>query len=143
MREKTPDLLMGTRNQLANAQNPYQGEYKRVLFLCSAGLLRSATAAHIFSAAPYNWNTRTAGVSLEYALNPVNEALLHWAEHVFVMTQTHLDILEDLFDIRFSKYQHKVEVLNIADEYEYRNPLLIAELIKAVGRCIELPSTDL
>jgi hypothetical protein len=29
--------------------NPYQGEYFKALFVCSAGLLRSATAANLFA----------------------------------------------------------------------------------------------
>jgi predicted protein tyrosine phosphatase len=124
--------LMGRHNQLATVHNKYQQphKYKRVLFLCSAGLLRSATAAHIFSGEPYNWNTRTAGVSVEYALNPVTEALLEWADKVYCMEKEHFKDLEYIFedvlaDLLGRKGNDFIEVLNIDDIYEYRNPELI------------------
>lgn len=141
MREKpVNNPLFGTRNQLANVNNPYQGHYKRVLFVCSAGLLRSATAAHVFSEAPYNWNTRTAGASREYALNPVNEALLAWAEVVFCMEQDHFDLLSYTFRERFEKYADKIRVLSIDDMYEYRDPNLILMLKSQVDAIIYPPS---
>mgnify|MGYP006914605993 FL=1 len=58
--------------------NPYQGGDKRVLFVCSAGLLRSATAARIYAG---RYNTRAAG-SADYALIPVTQELLLWAHEV-------------------------------------------------------------
>ena len=39
--------------------NPYQGDRRRILFVCSAGLLRSPTGAHVGSVRGYN--TRAAG----------------------------------------------------------------------------------
>lgn len=131
--------LMARRNQLGNINNPYQNQdtYKRVLFVCSAGLLRSATAAHVFSADPYNWNTRTAGASVEYALNPVTEALLEWADKVYCMELEHFedlkhifgDIIEDLVERRGNDF---IEVLNVPDVYPYRDPLLIKVLQEKV-----------
>lgn len=38
--------LMITKNRLMNANNGFQGDSKRVLFVCTAGVLRSPTAAH-------------------------------------------------------------------------------------------------
>ena len=46
------------RNRLSNVNNRFQGNFKRVLYVCSAGLLRSPTLAEILSQAPYNFNTR-------------------------------------------------------------------------------------
>lgn len=127
------DHLRASMNQLANVHNRYQGAYKKVLFVCSAGLLRSATAAHVFSAEPYNFNTRTAGVALEYALNPVNEALLEWADHIFLMEQEHYDTLEEGFGSEvMDDYKAKMTVLDIPDRFEYRNPKLIALLKEKV-----------
>ena len=125
--------LRASMNQLANVHNRYQGKYKKVLFVCSAGLLRSATAAHVFSAEPYNFNTRTAGVAIEYALNPVNEALLEWADHIFLMEQEHYDTLEHSFGSEdMADYKAKMTVLNIPDNFEYRNPKLISLLKEKV-----------
>jgi len=61
--------------------NPYQGQDKRVVFVCSAGILRSATAARMYA---NKYNTRAAG-SEEYALIPLTNDLVLWAnELVFV-----------------------------------------------------------
>jgi predicted protein tyrosine phosphatase len=118
--------LLASMNQLANVHNRYQGAYKKVLFICSAGLLRSATAAHVFSAEPYNFNTRTAGVALEYALNPVNEALLEWADNIFLMDDEHYHILRDIFGEEiFDIYGEKMVVLNVPDMYAYRDEQLV------------------
>jgi predicted protein tyrosine phosphatase len=126
--------LLASMNQLANVHNRYQGAYKKVLFICSAGLLRSATAAHIFSAEPYNFNTRTAGVALEYALNPVNEALLEWADTIFLMDDEHYHILRDIFGEEiFDNYGKKMVVLNVPDMYAYRDEQLVNILKEKVG----------
>jgi len=120
-------------NQLGNVRNYHQGSYKRVLFVCSAGLLRSATAAHVFSGDPYNWNTRTAGADNEYALNPVNEALLAWADVVYLMEPEHLEYLERTFQDILDLYKSKIRVLDIPDRYPYRDPALIEFLKTAVA----------
>jgi predicted protein tyrosine phosphatase len=126
--------MKSSLNQLANVNNIYQGSYRRVLFLCSAGLLRSATAAHIFSASPYHWNTRTAGVSSEYALNVASHALLHWADNIICMEPSHISQLgflhsEEVLD----KYRSKIYALNIPDIYPYRDARLIELLLEQVS----------
>ena len=72
---------MSKRNRLANSQNPYQTDAKKVLCLCSAGLLRSPTAANVLHR-EYGYNTRAAGVSEDYALIPVDDVLLEWADEI-------------------------------------------------------------
>jgi predicted protein tyrosine phosphatase len=84
----------------------------------------------VFSGEPYNWNTRTAGVTVEYALNPVTEALLEWADKVYCMEPEHLRTLEYIFeDILEGLITYKgndfIEVLGIDDIYAYRDPELI------------------
>lgn len=117
-------MYKATRNQLSNSQNRFQGNAPKVLFVCSAGLLRSATASHVFCAAPYFWNTRSAASNPEYGLNPVNEALLYWADLVCVMQDEHILLMQSL-DINFDKYSHKVVNLHIPDDYEYRQQDLV------------------
>lgn len=129
--------LRAKKNQLSNVNNPCQGDYQRVLFVCSAGLLRSATAAHVFSAAPYNWNTRTAGIGIEYALNPVTEALLVWADKVYCMEKEHVEDLQHVFqevivDLMKTRGENFIETLNIPDSFTYRSPKLIALLQEAI-----------
>ena len=106
--------------------NSYQGDYKRVLTVCSANMLRSPTMAHVLSAEPYNFNTRSAGIA-GFALIPVTEELLLWADEVVCADTEHaLNIRDKLMQYQLDK---PIVNLNIPDIYEYRNPKLI-ELIK-------------
>jgi len=106
--------------------NSYQGDYKRVLTVCSANMLRSPTIAHVLSAEPYNFNTRSAGTQF-YALIPVTEDLLMWADEVVCADTEHaLYIRDKMIEYMLDK---PIINLNIPDIYEYRNPELI-ELIK-------------
>lgn len=70
MNQKMPET---ERGQIA--QNPYQGQYKRVLCVCSGGILRSPTAAWVFSNEPYSFNTRAAGTE-SFALIRLDPALI-------------------------------------------------------------------
>lgn len=106
-------------NSGSTFDNPYQGKDKRVLFVCSAGILRSATAARIYAA---KYNTRAAG-SESYALIHVTHELLLWAQEVvFVNKENHKAVSErfDLVDFPFL-----IKVLDIPDRYEHMHPKLI------------------
>lgn len=119
-----------TMNRLANATNPYQGKTKKVLCLCSAGLLRSPTAAFVLSIDPFNYNTRAAGVTEEYALIPVDDVLLNWADEIVVMEPWMSGYVGDHLD--------KTVILNVKDTYAYRDPELIKEIIKQYNESQEL-----
>ena len=99
--------------------NAYQGKDKRVLFVCSAGLLRSATAARIYAK---KYNTRAAG-SAHYALVPVTPELLLWANQVVFVNQENYDVVKSKFDL--AEFPCLIKVLDIPDQYEHMNPELI------------------
>jgi len=106
--------------------NMYQGDYKRVLTVCSANMLRSPTIAHVLSAEPYNFNTRSAGTE-GFALIPVTEELLFWADEIVCANTEHaLWIRNKMMDLNLDK---PIIDLQIEDIYEYRNSKLV-ELIK-------------
>ena len=106
--------------------NKFQGDYKKVLTVCSANMLRSPTMAHVLSAEPYNFNTRSAGTA-GYALIPVTEDLLMWADEVVCADTEHaLWVRNKMMEWMLDK---PIIDLQIPDNYEYRNPELI-ELIK-------------
>jgi len=107
--------------------NPYQGKDKKVLFVCSAGILRSATAARIYAK---KYNTRAAG-SASYALIPVSHELLLWADEVvFVNRENFLDtkIKYDLDEIK--NRGTVITTLNIPDDHEHMDPELIKHFEK-------------
>lgn len=102
--------------------NSYQGDYKRVLTVCSANMLRSPTIALVLSMPPYDYNTRSAGTS-SFALIPVTEDLLMWADEIVCADTEHALIIRD----KLMEYQIDKPIVNLSipDIYEYRNPELI------------------
>lgn len=118
---------MRNMNRLANSTNKYQGAYKKVLCVCSAGLLRSPTTALVL-AQEYDYNTRAAGIDTEFALIPVDEVLLNWADEIVCLEQYHADkILGMLEDVQDGG-QKKIVILDIEDRYKYRDPELVNEI---------------
>ena len=114
----------------SNAKNSYQGAWPRVLCVCSAGLLRSPTLAWVLSNAPYNCNTRAVGSHEEYALVPLDQVLMNWAKVVvFVNRENHDHAL-----IRGLHIPENAVVLNVPDNYEYREDELIAAIQAELNR---------
>lgn len=112
--------------RITNTANPNQNikEYKRVLCVCSAGLLRSPTAAWVLSNDPWNYNTRAVGVAAGFSLIVLDEVHLHWADEIVTMDQEETDVVLSLLQ----EYQINKPVinLNIPDEFEFRNPVLVS-----------------
>lgn len=115
---------MSKKNRLANCHNHFQqvGRFKRVLCVCSAGLLRSPTAAVVLSQEPFNFNTRAAGLTEEFALIPVDEVLIEWADEIVCMETKQQIVLSRLTT-------KPIICLKIPDDFSYREPELM-ELIK-------------
>lgn len=118
---------MSFLNRLGNCMNPYQGDNKRVLCVCSAGLLRSPTAAFVLSQEPYNYNTRAAGITKEYALVVVDDVLITWADEIVCMNAGQQKQL--MSKVKALKRNTPVIDLDIPDSFAYRDPELI-KLIK-------------
>jgi len=124
------DFLM---NRIANSTNQFQGSYKRVLCVCSAGLLRSPTTALVLSQPPYNYNTRAAGLTKEFALVPVDPVLLHWADEIVCMNSEQAEELRSLL----GDDETSIVVLDIEDSYRYRDPVLIEQIKAAYDKHLE------
>lgn len=112
-------------NRLANAHNKYQNfdKHKRVLCVCSAGLLRSPTIAYVLSQEPYNFNTRAVGCDGEFALIPIDDVLVEWADEIVCADFDHYAVVASRYP------EHTIVNLNIPDDYDYRSDELI-KLIK-------------
>ena len=107
-------------NRLHMAKHPAQGTAKKVLCVCSGGLLRSPTAAVVLSQEPYNYNTRSAGLTPKYALIPVDQVLVDWADEIICMGQEHEAPIKS-----FNLGKKRVTCLGISDDYLYMDPKLI------------------
>lgn len=102
--------------------NPFQGKDKKVLFVCSMGILRSATAARIYGR---KYNTRGAGTWTEHALVPLSQTLLDWADEIVFVNDHNWQQAKEKFG--YGEWREKSKVLDIPDHYEHMHP----ELIKA------------
>lgn len=121
-------------NRLSNCRNRWQGDYKRVLCVCSAGVLRAATAAFVLSKEPYNFNTRAVGLTREFALIPIDEVHLDWADEIVVMSH---DQAEKVREMQGERDDTPIIVLNIPDQYAYRDPELIRLIKEAYNEATE------
>jgi len=113
--------------------NPYQGTDKKLLFVCSAGLLRSATAANLYAKKGYN--TRNCG-SHEYALIPLSVNLIAWADTIYFVNKENEVVASQTF--KDSTYWGQVmlaksKVLDIPDNFSYNDPTLIQHLEEQIG----------
>jgi predicted protein tyrosine phosphatase len=115
-------MIKGTRNQLYNITNASQGETKKVLTVCSAGLLRSATLQNMLIK-EYGYNVRNCGTVESYALIPISEALVKWADEIiFVNKENYRQVYSDLKQFNLLD---KCYILDIPDIYEFNDPELI------------------
>lgn len=115
-------MIKGTKNQLYNVNNEFQGTTKKVLTVCSAGLLRSATLQNLLIK-EYGFNVRNCGTDESYALIPISEALVLWADEiVFVNKQNYNSVYEELKRL---EVLDKCKVLNIPDAYAFNEPELV------------------
>jgi predicted protein tyrosine phosphatase len=122
MKTKMTEMELAANGLPTNLHNPWQGAYKRVLCVCTGGILRSATAAEILSGEPYNYNTRCAGITDLWSLIPVSQRLLEWADEIVCFESWHLLQLQSMTD-------KPIHCLGIEDAYAFRDPTLV-RLIK-------------
>jgi predicted protein tyrosine phosphatase len=116
-------------NRIGVIRNSYQGKYTRVLCVCSGGVLRSPTMAWILSQEPYNYNTRACGISKEYALIHIDEALVLWADEIVCANHDHYAYVTSEKRFEYGLRNKLVLDLGIPDTYAYRDPELV-ELIR-------------
>lgn len=110
-----------TMNQTQNVMNPYQGDAKRVLCICSAGLLRSPTTAMVLNR-EYGHNTRACGTEVSYALIPITQGLVMWADEFVCMNNQQAAVIKSINEtnpVKQDNIDDKIIVLNLPDEYGY------------------------
>ena len=124
-----PDL----HYRMTAASNEHQGPYRRVLCLCSVGMLRSPTVAEVLASEPYRYNTRSAGLDEQYALIVADKALLNWADEIVVMERDHRRQVENLL-AEYMLAPVPVLCLDIPDEFDFRDPKLVRMVPKRYRR---------
>lgn len=117
---KTQDIL--------RCNTPYgnisQGVQKRIVFVCSVGMLRSPTAAAIGS--NLGLNTRSCGSST-LALIPLSANLVRWADWiVFMNNENWLQSKKTFQETEFKDdLEEKSLVWNVPDIYNYMDDGLV------------------
>ena len=124
-------------NLNAPYNNIYQGKTRRLLFVCSAGLLRSPTAAHV--ATSMGFNTRSCGSNTAYALVPLSANLIMWAHNIiFVNSENHKEALSTFKNTGFEEdIEDKAIVWNIPDNFAFCDPDLVSIITHQLKSDIE------
>ena len=104
--------------------NYSQTPAKRLLFVCSAGMLRSPTAQIV--ATQMGYNARACGSSIEMALIPLSIHLIQWAHKIIFINQD--NYLEALQRFSASEYDEDIKlksiVWGIPDHYNWGDSVL-------------------
>lgn len=99
-------------------------ERKRILFVCTVNVMRSATAHQIYSNDP-RFQVRSAGTHRS-AETVLSKELLEWAEVVVVMEDRHRNFIFRMYpEIARTK---RIVCLDIPDNYDYMQDELITLL---------------
>ncbi|MGA2250958.1 low molecular weight protein tyrosine phosphatase family protein [Terracidiphilus sp.] len=97
----------------------------KVLFICSANVLRSPTAEAVFSRYE-GIEASSAGINAD-AETPVSADLIEWADVIVAMEQHHAQFLQERFGYLLRR--RRVAVLGIPDRYDLMDPELV-QLLK-------------
>ncbi len=100
-----------------------------LLLVCSKNQWRSPTAEAVYHNRS-DLNVRSAGTSAS-ARRSVSAADIRWAEHILVMEHEHKVRLKEKF--REEMHHKKIHVLDIADDYQFMDPDLVALIELRVG----------
>ena len=109
---------------------------QKLLFVCSRNKLRSLTAEKMLEGSPL-YQVRSAGTQ-PGARIVVTEGHLGWADRIFCMEKSHVNLLRRKFPeaIR-GKW---IVALHIPDEYDFMQPELLDELRAALAGHVTLPA---
>ena len=111
-------MIKGKRNQLANVGNRFQTQAKKVVVVCSAGLLRSPTAANVLHS-KVGFNTRAVGADKEFALIPLTQALIWWADEIVFVNYDAFLLLDQEEKDEIESVAVKVIILKIEDDFDW------------------------
>lgn len=112
--------------------NPYQTSARRIVFVCSVGMLRSPTAQIV--ASQHGFNARACGSDRDRALIPLSANLIEWAEKIVFMNFENL--CQALNTFEGTGYDETIRerkvVWNIEDQYEWGDNILFRILEEKV-----------
>jgi len=95
-----------------------------VLFVCRQNKVRSLTAEHLYRVRP-DLEVRSAG-TVNFAKTQLDEALMEWADAVFVFDETQLEAMEKRFGTK--NFGKPVVCLGLPDIFDYKSQQLVLKL---------------
>lgn len=101
---------------------------RRILFVCTANAMRSATAHEIYRHDP-RFEVQSAGTDI-LAEQELNAELLAWADAVVVMERHHRQFIRKHYPKVYE--QKRIVCLYLPDDYLYMEPQLVAALRERV-----------
>jgi predicted protein tyrosine phosphatase len=131
MKEDAVNQDWETESRIGNCSNRHQGKYKKVLAVCSAGLLRSPTIAWVLSQKPYEYNCRAVGIEPDYALIKLDDVLLQWADEIVCADTEHERFVR--YKVEDLALEKPILNLELPDVYQYRHPKLVRLIQKKYG----------
>lgn len=127
------EMIKGKRNQLSNVGNQFQTKTKKVLCVCSAGLLRSPTLANVLHK-EFGFNTRAVGCDKEFALIPISQALIWWADEIVFVNRENFDSLTQEEKDEIESVACPTTILNIEDDFDWNDSVLCRQLFESYNR---------
>lgn len=105
--------------------NQYQTGAKRLLFVCSVGMLRSPTAADV--AASLGYNSRACGSCVDVALIPLSVNLILWADKIiFVNRENYREALDIFTPVGYEDdILPKAIIWDLPDNYRWHDEWLV------------------
>jgi predicted protein tyrosine phosphatase len=104
--------------------NCYQTNAKRLLFVCTAGMLRSPTAQVVASG--MGFNARACGSDSDVALIPLSVNLINWADKIFFVNFENYQQALETFEV--SEYDEDIKkkavVWDIPDNFNWGDQIL-------------------
>jgi predicted protein tyrosine phosphatase len=100
----------------------------RILFVCTANAMRSATAHEMYRHDP-RFEVLSAGTDI-LAEQELNSELLAWADAIVVMEKHHRQFIRKYYPEVYQ--QKRIVCLYLPDDYLYMEPELIAALRERV-----------
>jgi predicted protein tyrosine phosphatase len=107
---------------------------QQLLFVCSRNQWRSPTAAALFDRSD-RYVAKSAGTS-DRARIKITAGLINWADKIFVMEKRHSAIIHRNYPEEITA--KAMEILHIADDYQYMDAELIEILESRLGEYLDL-----
>jgi predicted protein tyrosine phosphatase len=96
----------------------------------------------VLSNEPFGFNTRAVGASEEYALIPMDEAHVLWADEILTMDKGQALLAKQLLDNVNPDITTPIHTLDVPDNYGFRDPELVKIMTKMFMKMYKEETAD-